>query len=112
MLNNWVLQLLADADVGRPQWMTNSFPIIQGVIIALISLISIIMVIAILVSPPETGGGNNAITGFSESYYAKNRSRSNQGRIRILIIVCGVTIAVLTIVFFILYGIFNMSGAN
>ena len=112
MLSNWALQLLADADVGRPQWMTNSFPIIQGVIIGLISLISIIMVIAILVSPPETGNGTNAITGVSESYYAKNRSRNNQGRIRNLIIICGVTIAVLTIVFFILFGIFNMSGAN
>ena len=112
MLSNWALQLLADTDTGRPQWITNSFPIIQGVIIALISVISIIMVIAILVVPPETGGGSNAIIGASESYYAKNRSHSNQGRIRNLIIACGVTIAVLTIVFFILFGIFNMSGAN
>ncbi len=112
MLSNWALQLLADTDVGRPQWITDSFPIIQGVIIALISIISIVMVIAILVSPPESGNSTNSITGISESYYAKNRSHNNQGRIRNLIIICGVTIAVLTIVFFILFGIFNMSGAN
>ena len=95
----------------RPKWVSDSFPIIQGIIIGLISLISIIMVIAILVSPPDNSVGTNAITGASESYYTKNRNKSNLGRIRNLIIICACTIAVLTIIFFIMFGIFNMSGA-
>lgn len=112
MLSNFINSLLADAEAARPQWVTDSFPIIQGVIIALISLISIIMVIAILVSPPENGIGTNAITGANESYYTKNKGQNNLGRIRNLIIVCGISIAVLTIAFFVLYGIFNLSSAN
>ena len=110
MLNNVLNLLLARTE--RPKWITDSFPVLQGIIIGLISLISIVMVVAILVSPPDSGTGTNAITGASESYYTKNRNKSNIGRIRILIIICAVTIAVLTIIFFILFGIFNMSGAS
>ncbi len=109
MLNNYRNLLLAPSET--PKWIGDSFPIIQGVIIGLISLISIIMIVAILVSPPDTGTGTNAITGASESYYTKNRNKNNLGRIRNLIIICAITIAVLTIIFFILFGIFNMSGA-
>ncbi|MCM1404284.1 MAG: hypothetical protein NC133_02155 [Prevotella sp.] len=109
MLNNYLDLLLAPSE--RPKWIADSFPIIQGIIIGLISLISIIMIIAILVSPPDSGTGTNAITGASESYYTKNRNKNNLGRIRNLIIICAVAIAVLTIIFFIMFGIFNLSGS-
>lgn len=105
MLNN----LLAPSNM--PKWIADSFPIIQGIIIGLISLLSIVMIIGILVSPSDSATGNNVITGASESYYTKNRNKNNLGRIRNLIIICAVSIAVLTIIFFILFGIFNMSGA-
>ena len=109
MLNNVLNLLLARTE--RPKWITDSFPVLQGIIIGLISLISIVMVVAILVSPPDSGTGTNAITGASESYYTKNRNKNNLGRIRNLIIICAAAIAVLTIIFFIMFGIFNMSGA-
>lgn len=109
MSNNYFNLLLAATE--RPKWVADSFPVLQGIIIGLISLISILMIVAILVSPPDTGTGTNAITGASESYYTKNRNKNNLGRIRNLIIICSISIAVLTIIFFILFGIFNMSGA-
>ena len=108
MSNNYFSLLLAPTE--RPKWISDSFPVIQGIIIALISLLSIVMIVAILVFPPDVGTGTNAITGASESYYTKNRHKSNLGRIRNLIIICAITITVLTIIFFILFGIFNMSG--
>lgn len=109
MLNNLSNLLLAPSE---NKWIGDSFPIIQGIIISLISVLSIIMIVAILVSPPDIGTGSNAITGASESYYTKNRNKNNLGRIRNLIIICSVTIAVLTIIFFIMFGIFNMTGAS
>ena len=108
MLNNYC-NLLAPSNM--PKWIGDTFPIIQGVIIGLISLLSVVMIIAILVSPADSANGTNAITGASESYYTKNRNKNNLGRIRNLIIICAVSIAVLTIVFFVMFGIFNMSGA-
>ncbi len=109
MSNNLFNLLLVPTE--RPKWIADSFPIIQGIIIGLISLISIVMIVAILVSPPDAGTGTNAITGASESYYTKNRNKNNLGRIRNLIIICSIVIAILTIIFFIMFGIFNMSGA-
>jgi len=108
MLSNMNNLFLAPSNM--PKWVGDSFPIIQGIIIGLISLLSIIMIVAILVSPPDAGTGTNAITGASESYYTKNRDKNNLGRIRNLIIICAVTIAILTVVFFVMFGIFNMSG--
>lgn len=109
MLNNLSNLFLAPKEPVK--WIADSFPTIQGIIIGLISLLSVIMIVAILVSPPDTGTGSNAITGATESYYTKNRNKNNLGRIRNLIIICAVAIAVLTIIFFIMFGIFNMTGA-
>ncbi len=110
MLSNYRNLLLAPSNM--PKWIGDTFPIIQGIIIGLISLLSVIMIVAILVSPPDSGTGTNAITGASESYYTKNRNKNNLGRIRNLIIICAISIAVLTIIFFVMFGIFNMSGAT
>ena len=74
MLNN----LLAPSNM--PKWIADSFPIIQGIIIGLISLLSIVMIIGILVSPSDSATGNNVITGASESYYTKNRNKNNKFR--------------------------------
>lgn len=110
MLSNYRNLLLAPSNL--PKWIGDTFPIIQGIIIGLISLLSVIMIVAILVSPADTGTGTNAITGASESYYTKNRNKNNLGRIRNLIIICAVSIAILTVIFFVMFGIFNMSGAT
>ena len=110
MLSNMSNLFLAPSNM--PKWVGDSFPIIQGIIIGLISLLSVIMIVAILVSPPDAGTGPHAITGASESYYTNNRNKNNLGRIRNLIIICAVAIAILTIIFFIMFGIFNMSGAT
>ncbi len=111
MLSNFINLLLTTDNSGRPQWITDSFPIIQGVLVAIITLVSIIMIIAILASPPNSANGTNSITGVTESYYSKNKSKNNLGRIRNLIIVCASLIAIMTIAYFVLFGIFNMSGA-
>jgi preprotein translocase subunit SecG len=96
--------LLAD-DWIPPQWVSDSFPIIQGILVGIIALAAVIMILAILVSPPETGIGNNPITGINESYYAKNKRGNNMGRVRNLIIICASLIAVCAVAYFILYGI-------
>jgi preprotein translocase subunit SecG len=99
--------LFLAASDSVPQWVSDSFPVIQGVVVGIMALCSIVLIIAILVSPPETGIGNNAITGVNESYYAKNKGTNNMGRIRNIIIICSSIIAVCSIVYFILFGIYN-----
>jgi len=93
-------------------WISSSFPIIRNIIVIIIALLCLVMIIAILVSPAQTGRGSNAITGASESYFTKQKGKSNQGRIRTLIIVCAATIAVLSVLYFITYAIFPARYLN
>ena len=90
-----------------PDWMVTWFPIFQGALVILIAISAIVMIIAILASPVNVGSGSNAITGAAESFYTKNKGKSNQGRIRNLIIICAAVIAVSAILYFVLYQIFH-----
>jgi len=93
--------------MGVPPWVATWFPIFQAALVILIAIACIVMIVAILASPANVGRGGNAITGASESFYTKNKGKSNQGRIRTLIIVCAVTIAVSAILYFVLIQIFQ-----
>jgi len=88
-------------------WFQDIQPYVQAGLVILIAISCIVMIVAILVSPPQTGRGSNAITGASESYYTKNRGGTNQGRIRNLTIICASIIAVSAILYFISYGIYQ-----
>ena len=94
--------------LNLPQWVTDTFSGIQAGLVSLMALASILMIIGVLVSPPQTGNGNNVITGASESYYTKNRGKNNQGRIRTMIIVCASIIALCAILYFVTYGIYHV----
>ena len=94
MMQNLLLNTVAP-------WIAASFPAIQATLVILMALAAIVMIIAILASPANVGRGSSAITGASESFYTKNKGKSNQGRLKILIIVCASIIAVSAILYFI-----------
>lgn len=87
-------------------WITDTFKGVQVALVILMAAASVILIIAVLASPPQTGIGNNAITGASESYYTKNKGRNNQGRLRLLIIVCASIIALCAVLYFVSYGVY------
>jgi len=89
-----------------PQWITDSFFGIQVGLVSVMALACVILIICVLASPPQTGIGNNAITGASESYYTKNKGKNTQGRIRLMIIICASVIALCAILYFVSYGIY------
>jgi len=86
--------------------ITDTFKYIQTALVIIIAICCFILIVGVLVSPPETGIGNNVITGASESYYTRNKGKNNQGRIRIMIIVCASVIAACAVIYFIMYGIY------
>ncbi|MCL2569581.1 MAG: hypothetical protein FWE16_00055 [Firmicutes bacterium] len=90
-----------------PQWISDSFPWIQMGLVIVIALTCIIMIVAILASPAQVGRGSNVLTGASESFYTKNKGKSNQGRIRAIIIICACTIAVCAIMYFVTWQIYH-----
>ena len=98
-----MLDLLLDATY--PEWMSNSFPIIRIVLLALIALFSIAVVVIVMCMESNPDGGTNVINGQSESFYAKNQGSSKEGRLKKAIIIFSILVAVLAIAFWILWAI-------
>lgn len=94
MLNNFLLKTV-------PQWVSSSFPYIQGVLLGLITVCAIIITVAVLAKPSNPDGGNNAITGKNESYYADNKGDTKEGRLNKVIVISAICILVFTITYLI-----------
>ena len=108
-MSNLFNLLLGGREPGEPlpRWVTDTFGGVQAALVAIMAIACIIVIIGVLASPPQTGVGNNAITGASESYYTKNKGKNNQGRIRLMIIICAAIIAFCAIMYFVLFGIYQ-----
>lgn len=89
----------------QPAWVTESFPIIRIVFMAVIVLCAIAIIVAILRMESNPEGGTNAITGTTDSFYSQNQSSTKEGRLKKLVIICGIVLLVVTILFFVTYVI-------
>jgi len=91
---------------GIPQWISDSFMPIQATLVVIMSIAALVLILCVLVSPPQTGIGKNVITGASESYYTKNKSKNSQGMVKLTIIICAFVMAICAILYFVLYGMY------
>ena len=94
-----------------PNWVSTSFPVIQAILLALITLCALAIVVAVMIRPSDPEGGNNVITGKNESYYGANKSATKEGKLQKLIIICAIAILVCAIAYFVTVKIFNGLGA-
>lgn len=99
-----MLNLLLDT-VGTPIFVSEGFPIIRGIIMALVALLAIAIIVIVMCMESNAEGGTNVISGTSDSFYAKNQGSSKEGRLKKAIIICGISIAVLAVLFWITWAI-------
>ncbi len=93
-----------------PMWVTKSFPVIRIVLFCLVVVAAILLIVTTLLQN-EDSGGTNAITGQQESYYAKNKGGSRDGKLKIITIVCACVIAVCVILYFVSFLILPIDAA-
>lgn len=89
-----------------PAWVTDSFPIIRTVIIVVMVVLSLALIFIVLVQPSNPQG-MNAITGQSDTYYSKNKSKTLEGAMRRLTVIISIVLGVLALVFFITLAVYN-----
>lgn len=87
-------------------WISDSFPIIRIVLLVLIALLALAIVVIVMCMESNADGGTNVISGQTDSFYSKNMRSNKEGRLKTAIIICGVAIAVLAIVFWVMWQIF------
>lgn len=108
---NFLNMLLDNAGRPVPDWISKSFPIIQTILIIIIAISAVVVLIAVMLHPSNESNGNNVITGTNDSYFAHNKSNTKEGRLKKIIITCAIVIFVLTVLYFISFGIYNGFGA-
>ena len=91
-----------------PDWLSAANPYIKSFLIALIMICAIaIIVIVLKMDSTGEGAAANSITGASgiqDSFYKKNIASSKEGRLKKLIVIASVAIAVLSVIYFIFFA--------
>lgn len=110
--NTWrkiyMFHLLLSSAAPVADWISSTFPIIQTVLIIAIALLAILIIVSVLVIPSKPQNGHNVILGTNnESYYGSNKKQSKEGRLVRQIVYSGVSILILTILYFISFGIYS-----
>lgn len=99
-LSNLVLDKLV------PAWVSSSFPIIRSVLLGIIALCSISLIVTCLMQANSDANGIEALNG-QESYYANNKGKTKNGKLKIWTIVAASVIAFCIIMFFVTMLIYN-----
>lgn len=75
------------------------------ILVALMGIGAIAIIILVLCQKGNSGGGMNAISGQTETYYSQNRGKTVEGRLKRWTIGIAIAMAVITIAYFILVTI-------
>ena len=81
--------------------------VLRIVTLVIAAIASVGIILCVLLKPSNPEGGNNAITGKNDSYYAKNKGSTWEGRLNKLIIICASVTLVMAVAFFIIEKILN-----
>ncbi len=104
---NYFNLLLETVAKPIPDWISKSFPIIQTILIIIVTLASIAIIVSCLMTKSNPDGGSNAITGTNDSYYMQHKGGNREGRLKKIIIACAIVIFVATLIYFISFGIYT-----
>ncbi len=88
------------ADQIQADWITTFLPILRYVLFFIVIACSIIVIITVLLQSNSSNEGN-PITGIQESYYAKNKGSTRDGKLKLTTIICSCIIIVCVIVYFV-----------
>jgi len=94
---------------GLPAWVTDSFPIVRMVIMILLVVLSVAIIIMILMQKSNSSGMGALDGSQTETFYSKNKSRTLEGVLKRLTVICGIAIFVLCVLFFVTVMIYPVS---
>ena len=81
-------------------WLSESMPIIRDVLLVLIGIGALIVILAVMFQT-SSGQDATAITGATDSYYAKNKGTSIDDKLNKLTKIVSIVMVVLIILYFV-----------
>ena len=89
-------------------WITTLMPILRSIFVVIMLIGSLLVTIICLATESNAEGGTNVITGNSyESYFSQNKSSTREGRLKRLLIIASIIVAVCAVLFFVTTLIYN-----
>lgn len=84
-----------------PQWVTTLLPILRSVfvVLLLVGALSVIVICMMMESNPE--GGSNVVTGNYDSFFAKNKASTREGRMKRILIGISIAMVVCSVLYFV-----------
>ena len=92
--------LLAEEGI-QADWITTWFPIFRIILFSVIVLSAILIIVTTLMQANDSDSTANVLGGVKESYYADNKGASKDGKLKKMVIIASITIAVCTILYFV-----------
>lgn len=80
----------------------NFILVVKVVCFVLIALGAIALIVTVMMQAQSSGGGTNVISGVNESYYAKNRGKSLEGKLKLITTISAIVISVASIILILL----------
>ena len=106
MLNIFTNLICADENAATADWIVKSFPIIKIILVSVLGLLAIAMVVLVLMQRSNTNG-ISAVTGQSNTFYNRNKGATLQGKVKVLTIICAVSIVVIVVAYLIISQIYT-----
>jgi len=101
MLNMFKSLILA-AETPLPDWVTTLFPILQKVFMWGLAAGALAIIILVLLQQSNSqGGAGAAITGATETYYAQNKGKSREGRLKLATTIVASVMGVIAVLYFV-----------
>ena len=88
------------ADELQADWLTTFLPNLRYVLFLIVIVCAIIVIIAVLMQSNSSSDGN-PLTGIQETYYAKNKGSTRDGKLKLTTIICASIIVVCVIIYFV-----------
>lgn len=90
-------------DTTMPDWLYNTLGVTRIVAIVLCAISALVIIGVVMAMESNPDGGANIVTGANDSFYSQNMSSTKEGRLKKVMIVFSIVLAVCAILYFLTF---------
>ncbi len=92
------MNYLSMLGASQSDFITKVFPILRYVLFGIICVCAVVIIVSVLLQSNSSNESGNIITGSQESYYAKNKGSTRDGKLKLITIICSSIIGACAII--------------
>lgn len=84
-------------------WLYETLGVVRIVAIVLCAICALVVICIVMAMESNPDGGSNIITGSNDSFYSQNMSSTKEGRLKKVMIIFSILLAVFAILYFLTF---------